>query len=293
VKIPASILAASILALFVTSSLVSGGSPRAKDEDIIRLQGDVVKLQQTVQTLQTSLDEKNATVMARMDKIADQVNILADGMKKIADLLGTLHTDTAAAAASAAKSAGDTREALMPTLNEIKKGMGDLNETASGLRLQMKSLSEQVVALKTSNEPAAPGCKQIKQNADSSRFSAYYDDAISSYRDFLSNPKCMGDSQAAEVQFNIADIYYEQKKWEQAITDYDIFLKNYPGHDKTASALLRKGSAQAELKQTAEARETLTRVSKEFKGTSEAAAADAKLKTLSPAATGNRGNRGN
>src|SRR5262249_28018978 len=130
------------------------------------------------------------------------------------------------------------------------------------------------------------------QNADGSKLSAYYDDAISGYRDFLSNPKCMGDPQAGDVQFNIADIYYDQKKWDQAIVDYDVFLKNYPGHDKTASALLRKGVAQAELKQP-EAKDTLTRVTKEFKGTSEADAAAAKLKTLSPTATGNRGSRGN
>jgi len=171
--------------------------------------------------------------------------------------------------------------------------MGDLNETASGLRLQMKSLSDQVVALKTSNEPAAPGCKEIKQNADSSRFSGFYDDAISSYRDYLSNPKCMGDSHAGDVQFSVADIYYDQKKWDQAITDYDIFLKNYPGHDKTASALLRKGLALAELKQTADARAILTRVTTEFKGTPEADAANVRLKTLAPAASGTRGSRGN
>jgi len=293
VKIPATILAASVLAVLITSSLVSGRPPAAKDEDLIRLQGDVVKLQQTVQTLQSSFDEKNAAVVTRMDKIADQVNIMSDAMKKISDLLGSIQKDTEAAAASSAKTAGETRDALLPTLNDIKKGMGDLNETASGLRLQMKSLSEQVVALKTSNEPAAPGCKQIKQNADSSRFSKYYDDAISGYRDFLSNPKCMGDPQAGEAQFNIADIYYDQQKWDQAITDYDIFLKNYPGHDKTASALLRKGFAHAELKQTTEARDALTRVTKEFKGTNEADAATQKLKTLAQPATGNRGSRGN
>jgi TolA-binding protein len=230
-----------------------------------------------------------------MDKIADQVNNIGEAMKKITDVLNSIHTETAATAASAAtaaKTAGETREALLPVLNEIKKGVGDLGEPISGLGLQLKSLREQVVALKTSNEPAAPGCKQIKQNADSSKLSAYYDDAVSGYRDFLSNPKCMGDSQAADVQFNIADIYYDQKKWEQAITDYDIFLNNYPAHDKTASALLRKGFAQAELKRP-EARETLTRVTKEFKGTSEAEAATNKLKTLSPPATGNRGSRGN
>jgi len=298
VKIPATILTASILAILISSSFVSGRSPAATDKDILQLQNDVVKLQQTVQTLQTSVDDKNAMVVARMDKIADQVNIFSDGLKKITDLLGSIQTNTAASASAAsanssAKTATETRDALLPTLNEIAKGLGELKENQNGLRLQLKNLGDQVVALKTSNEPAAPGCKQIKQNADSSRYSAYYDDAISGYRDFLSNPKCMGDPQAGDVQFGIADIYYDQKKWDQAITDYDIFLKNYPGHDRTVSALLRKGLALAEQKQPKEAREILTRVTIEFKGTNEAAAATEAIKKLGPAAAGNRGSRGN
>src|SRR5437868_14494150 len=103
-KIPGTILA-GILALLISSSLVSGRSPAAADKDILQLQNDVVKLQQTVQKLQDSVDQKNATVLDRIDKINDQVNNLSDAMKNVSRLVGSIRTDNDAAAAGAAKSA--------------------------------------------------------------------------------------------------------------------------------------------------------------------------------------------
>jgi TolA-binding protein len=176
---------------------------------------------------------------------------------------------------------------LTPLLGELRKSVDDLKDGQAAIRSQEKSLADQIIAAKSTTE-LLPTCKDFKQDADRNANSGYFDDAISGYREFIS--KCASDPKAAEVQYSIADTYYNLKKFDQAVTDYDIFLTKYPPSDKTASALLRKGLAHAEQKQTPEARAAFTRVTKEFPGTPEAATAATKMKELNaPAGRGARG----
>lgn len=285
-KISRTILVACIALLLIS------GPASAKDNDIIQLQADVLKLQQTVQKLQDSVDAKNALVVSQVEKIADQVNNLGPTLKAINDLVGTIRTDNATAAGTSVKSVTDTRDALVPLITDIQKSVGGLKESVTGLNNQMKSLSEQVASMKPASEPL-PTCKDYKQGADRSFNSNYLDDAVSGYRDFLKN--CAGDARAPEVQFQVAESYYLMKKFDQAVTEYDIFLQKNPSNDKTASALLRKGLAHLELKQTPEAKKALTSVTTDFPGTPEAASAAAKLKELgaaAPAPAPGRGGRG-
>jgi TolA-binding protein len=188
--------------------------------------------------------------------------------------------------ASVGKGVADTQASLAPTLTELRRGIEDLKQ---GQQLQAKAISDQLISLKSGSE-ALPTCKDLKQVADRSANSGYWDDAVSGYRDFLSNPSCASDPKLSEVQFSIAESYFGWKKYDLAVQEYDIFLQKFPPNDKTASALLRKGLAHAELKQTTDARAALTRVTKEFPGTGEAANAAAKLKDLgtapAPAAPG-------
>jgi TolA-binding protein len=282
-KLPGTILFAGIMVM-----LLSGSPTSAADKDILQLQLDVSKLQRTIQELQSSADAKNAAMVLQMEKMADQVNNLTDSMRKITELVGTIRSDNANAVASSAKSANDTRDAIVPLIGELRKSFDDLKAGQTSMSAQTRALSDQLIAMKSTSEPL-PTCKDFKQDADRSFNSNYLDDAISGYREFIS--KCAMDSKAGEVQFQIAESFFNLKKFDQAVPEYDIFLQKYPPNDKTASALLRKGLAHAELKQTSEARSALTRVTTEFKGSSEAQIATNKLKELGPAA-GGRGARG-
>jgi len=284
-KISGTIFIASLMVV-----LVAGGSASAEDKDIIRLQSDVVNLQGTIKLLQESIEAKNAVIASQVAKMADQMNNITVSLQKMSDQVTAMTAANSAAntalLAGMGKGVADTQAALVPALNEIKRGIDDLKQ---GQQLQAKALSDQLINLKSGSE-ALPTCKDLKQVADRSANSGYWDDAVSGYRDFLSNPSCANDTKLMEVQFSIAESYFGWKKFDLAVQEYDIFLQKFPPNDKTASALLRKGLAHAELKQTNDARTTLTRVTKEFPGTGEAATAAAKLKELgtapAPAAAG-------
>jgi TolA-binding protein len=285
-KIPGTILIASFMVL-----LLSGSAASAADKDILQLQLDVSRLQKTLNELQTAVDSKNAAVTAQVGKMADQMNNLTVTMQKVSDSVSAMKVESTATNAalitSAAKSATETRDVLMPLLAELRKSMEDIKD---GQRVEAKAISDQLISMKSGSEPL-PTCKDLKQLADRSFNSNYLDDAVGGYRDFLANPTCASDPKAGEVHFMIAESLFNLKKYDQAVIEYDILLKNYPSHDKTASALYRKGLAHAELKQIPEARAALTRVTKEFASTPEAVLATNKLKELAPAAA-SRGTRG-
>jgi TolA-binding protein len=270
--------------------LLTGGSASAEDKDIIRLQSDVVNLQGTIKLLQESLDAKNATIASQVAKMADQMNNITLSLQKMSDQVTAMTAANSAAntalLAGVGKGVADTQAAMVPTLNELKRGIEDLKQ---GQQLQAKAISDQLISLKSGSQ-ALPTCKDLKEVADRSANSGYWDDAVSGYRDFLTNPSCANDPKLMDVQFSVAESYFSWKKFDLAVQEYDIFLQKFPPNDKTASALLRKGLAHAELKQITEARAALTRVTKEFPGTGEAANAAAKLKELgtapAPAAPG-------
>lgn len=287
-KIPSTILIAGIAVLLMT-----GPSASAADKDILQLQNDVVQLRLTVQDLQKSVDAKNALMGAQMDKMADQMNNLGASLKSVTELIGTIKSDSAALVSNSSKTASDVRDALAPLntrLSDLQSSIKSINENVTGLGRQVDALSGQVAASKVTSEPA-PTCKDYKQNADRNRNSNYPDDAITGYRDFLKN--CPADSKAAEVQFLIGEVLFESKKYDQAVTEYDIFLQKNPSNEHTASALLRKGLAHMELKQIADARKALTSVTTDFKGSPEAGIATSKLKELGTTPATGRGGRGN
>jgi len=277
-KIPGTILVSSLMVM-----LLAGGSASAEDKDIIRLQSDVISLQGTIKLLQESFEAKNAATSAQIAKMADQMNNMSLAMQKMSDQLTAMKTESAATdailVANSTKAAADMQSVIVPAMTEVRKGIEDLKDLQ---RQQSKSMFDQLISIKSTSE-ALPTCKDLKQVADRSANSGYYDDAVAGYRDFLSNSGCATDPKLLEVQFNIAESYFSWKKYDLAIQEYDIFLQKFPPNDKTASALLRKGLAHAELKQVNDARAALTRVTKEYPGTGEAANAAAKLKDLGTA----------
>ena len=78
----------------------------------------------------------------------------------------------------------------------------------------------------------------------------------------------------------IGEALSAEKKYDQALQEYDIVLQKYPESDKSRSALYKKGLALAEQNQPQQAISVLNDVAKRFPGTSEATNAQAKIREL-------------
>ena len=99
--------------------------------------------------------------------------------------------------------------------------------------------------------------------------------AKAKFRLFLNKyPK---DKMADSAQFNLAECFYKQKDWENAILEYDKVTAKYPGSKLTRSAYLNLGFAFLELGSKADARLFFQKVMDDYPGTQEAKIAKKKL----------------
>lgn len=257
--------------LFLPALLVlfAAGPAYPQNRDILQLQKDMIDVQQLVKVLQTTVDQNNAAIKGLVEKTADQVNTLAGGMQRITQTVDSL------------KGQNDSTSREMRTiLTGLNNTMTELQEGLSSMRGQINSLSQQVTAMKTTAEPLA-GPNDLWRTAYVDYSAGNWDLAISGLQDFLS--KYPNDPRAPEAHLRLGDALAAQKKFDQAIPEYDFVLQKYPESDTTRAALLKKGHAQAETNpQLAIA--TLNEVVKKFPGTVEATNAQIKLRELQPPA---------
>jgi tol-pal system protein YbgF len=105
-----------------------------------------------------------------------------------------------------------------------------------------------------------------------------YDLAQQEFQDYL---KYYGSTDlASNAQFYLGEIAYAQKQYEDAVSEYDKVLTNYPKSFKTAPALLKKGLAELELGQKTSGVRQLREVIRRYPGTEEERKARARLKEL-------------
>ncbi len=261
------------LVLVTLLALLWGAAPASsQSKEMLALMRDMVDLNTRMKLLQTSVDENNAVVKGLVEKIADQVNTISGVMQKMTQSIDGVRAQNEAI----------TKE-MRSSLATLNRTVGDLQKDVSSLGDQMKSVSKQVTSLQTTADPL-PGPDELWRTAMADLLFGSYGLAVVEFQEFLS--KYPADPRVPDAHFNIGDAYFNQQKYDQAITEYDIVLQKHPESDKTRSALYKKGLAQAEQNQP-QAIATLQEVVKKFPGTSESQNAQAKIKELQrPASRG-------
>ena len=246
--------------------------PQNTKDQLNALMTDVLNLKNSVKQMQDSSDQKNAEVLARLQEVMNRFSTfdssLQSGIQKLNESITVLKANNDE---RSTRSLQDTRTAL----EAIRKNM---DEGLLGLQNQVRNLGKQINDMKTAEQPLPKAADMFGQ-AFGELNAGFYDLAVGDFREFLRNyPNDPVRSPAA--QFYIGDAFMAQKKFDQAIVEFDFTLSKYPTSDKTCSALYRKGQALAETKQTPQATETFQKVVKECPNTPEAGNAAADLKKL-------------
>jgi tol-pal system protein YbgF len=245
--------------------ILAAGPAYPQNRDILQLQKDMIDVMQRVNQLQTTVERDNALMKGLLEKTADSVNTISAVVQKMNQAIEGVRTQNTT------------------TTNELRTALKTLNDTVKELqadvtssRTQITSISRALTEMKTTAQPLE-GPDDLWRDASVNYSSGLYDLAINGLQEFLS--KFPTDLRAADAQLRIGDALSAQKKYDLAITQYDIVLQKYPESDKTRAALLKKGLAQAETNQP-QAVSTLNEVAKKFPGTPEAISAQTKLKEL-------------
>ncbi|CAK0781152.1 Cell division coordinator CpoB [Gammaproteobacteria bacterium] len=123
--------------------------------------------------------------------------------------------------------------------------------------------------------PSGPEEQAAYDTAFSLLRSGSYDEAIKSFRGFLSTYS--QGQLAANSQYWIGEAYYVTRRFKEAMVEFQRALDGYPSSAKAGDALLKLGYIQYELNQTAEARKSLEEVIARFPQSTAAQLASTRL----------------
>jgi TolA-binding protein len=258
----------ALLILPVLGLLVAGAQPSyAVSKETLQMMQQLDALQQAVQNLEKTVDTQGAVLRTLIEQASDNVNKLKSNMDDLRDV-----TQKNLATSNAHLDSMTTQiQALSESLDEAKARIGKLGEQLT----QTQNIIQTITAPPQQPAGAAPGTgspgspgepggqvappKPTIPDPDSlynSGLTDYnggqYDLAVQAFLQYL---QYYGDTdRASNAQFFIGDSYYFQKKYKDAIAEYDKCIEQ--GGNKAAAAQLKKGFALLELgEKTAGARE--------------------------------------
>ena len=102
-----------------------------------------------------------------------------------------------------------------------------------------------------------------------------YDPAIKAFREFLA--RYPGSDHADNAQFWLAEAYYVNSRFGQALVEYSTLVQRYPDSPKRAQATLKAAFCQHEMGQVDAARRQLDEIIQQYPGTTAASLAQDRL----------------
>jgi len=247
---------------------------------LVEQSGDTVgKLNATMSGLQKSVQDVQANSGARLDTMSTQVQGLSDNLEEIKSRLGKLNQQLV-----------DLQNTVQSLDAKISSGGSTAPSGGSPTPTGMASQPAGASSLPPSSSGAgaspvgpAPSADTLYSNGLRDITSGKYDLARQEFQDYL---KYYGTTDlAANAQFYLGEAAYSQKNYEQAVTEYDKVLANYPKSFKLAPAHLRKGLSLIELGQKTAGVRELREVIKRYPKTDEDRRARAKLNELGVSVT--------
>ena len=240
---------------------------------LVEQSGDNVgKLNGTMSSLQKSVQDVQANSGARLDTMSTQVQGLSDNLEEIKSRLGKLNQQLV--------DLQNTVQSLDAKVSGSAPATGSPSPTASysSPSGSFSGGGSSSPSLGPAPSGPPPSADTLYSNGLRDITSGKYDLARQEFQDYL---KYYGDTDlASNAQYYLGQIAYAQKNYDQAVSEFDRVLTNYPKSFKLATARLKKGMALLELGQKTSGVRELREVVKRYPGTEEERQARAKLKEL-------------
>jgi len=292
------IFSAAVLAGALGGSLMGPRPAEAVAREMIELQRDVTTLLQGQKDLSSQMTQDHTVMKTLVEQSGDNVGKLNATMSSLQKSVQDVQANSGARLDTMSTQV----QGLSDNLEEIKSRLGKVNQQLVDLQNTVQSLDAKIsggapAATGSSSNPGmasspatgfapatgvvsgpAPSADTLYSNGLRDITSGKYDLARQEFQDYL---KYYSDTDlASNAQFYLGQIAYSQRNYDQAITEYDRVLTNYPKSFKLATAHLKKGMALLELGQKNAGVRELREVVKRYPGTEEERQARAKLKEL-------------
>lgn len=278
--IPTLLIAAATL---VASGCISTSDFEAAQRQIAELQEELASIKRTasskeeVQNVNVRIAEQteqllrsNATLVAKVDQIEDRLQTTQGGIEQ-----GTYRIDQIAQQMTKAQRDMDDLKALVALLQQQQAAAAAPAPADADPVAPTPSSSQVTVP----SGPAPSGDPtQIYQAAYRDYQRGNFDLAIEGFRDFLSVNK-VGDL-ADNAEYWIGESLFSQKKYREAIQQFDVVVTKHPRSDKVPGSLLKKGYAYISIGERAQGVVQLQYVVHEHPSSQEASLARQRLKQL-------------
>jgi tol-pal system protein YbgF len=294
----------AMLASALAGSLIGPRPALAVAREIIELQRDVTSLLQGQKDLSQQMTQDHTVQKTLIEQSADTARNLNSTMSSLQKSVQDVQANSGARLDTMSTQV----QGLSDNLEEIKSRLGKVNQQLVDLQNSVQNIDARLsggapgsvpTGAPTGGAPTNPGSASMAPSSAPSGpppsadtlysnglrdiTSGKYDLARSEFQDYL---RYYGDTDlASNAQFYLGEIAYQQKQYDQAVSEYDRVINNYPKSFKLAPARLKKGMALIELGQKNPGIKELREVVKRYPGTDEERRARARLKDMGVAVT--------
>lgn len=262
-------------AALAAAGCVSSEDFEAAQRQISELQEELANIKRTasskeeVQNVNVRIAEQtemllksNATLVTKVDEMDDRIQTTQGAVEQTTHRLDQISNQ----------------------LSQTRRDMEDLKSTVATLQAAQQPAAADAGTPATGEvtvpAPSVPAADPIQtyQAAYRDYQRANYDLAIEGFRDFLAAAPT--SDMADNASYWIGESLFSQKKYREAIQQFDAVVNNYPKSDKVPGALLKKGYAYINVGERAQGVVQLQYVLHEHPRSQEASLARQKLKQL-------------
>lgn len=268
----------SFLSLGLSLAVALAAAGCVSSQDIQGLQTQLTDIQKQMLQLQKQAGEapSKQEVTNLQSSVGQQMQGLlkteADMQVKLQDLSGQI-------------------EALQAKLEDTNYRLSQLSQQIAATNQELKSFhapAAEVVPAPNGTTTAPPqqqppagavaDPKALYDAAYNDFLKSNYDLSMREFQEYLTN--FPNTDLSDNATYWIGEGYYRQKRFRQAIDQYDAVLSKFPRSDKTASALLKKGYAHLELGERSQGVVQLQHVVRQYPTSDEANLARGRLREI-------------
>jgi tol-pal system protein YbgF len=253
-------------------------------KEIIQLQTQVQALQDAMTQMQTSFNERMGVMKNLMDQNTDSMNKVAASMTALQGSLEKLQTDNG----GKVEQLSGQIQALNDSLDELKARLAKVSKQLEDMQAAQQSAAAGQAALQAQQQALAQAPPpDVLYNNGLRDYNAGKNDLakqeFSDYVKFYANTDLAGNA-----YFYLAELAYKQGNFQEAVTNYDQVLQNFPTGSKAPSSDLKKGLALIELGKKDDGIAELRHVIQRYPRSNEALQAKDRLRKLGVPTTASR-----
>jgi tol-pal system protein YbgF len=278
------------LACILAGSLLLTPSFGADKKELAQVQRDIALLQDEMRISLRAQNDRLVAIESMLKTMLDQIN---STNRAVALLDSNLKSRVESSVVKPMAGFGSQMEGMQQDYRYVRATVDEVNSKLSRLSTQISDLENAVRTMQA--PPAPPGAPagmtpsastppqdvtahSLYQNAKRDKDGGNYDLALREFSNYLA--WFPTTDLAPDAQYRIGEIYYNQQKYEDAISAFDAVLERYPKNEKTDDARFMKGMSLEKLGKKSEAGEEFRTLISDSPGTELARRAQAELRSL-------------